>query len=975
MASRALTPWLTREWLSHRNLHGATLPDTPTVETKRLQLVTATGISHDPDDTLLWCEVTDGECWIDCCIPTSLVDAFDSTTSFKFTASSATKCLFRAHSWRFVLASPLVPARSSPSKRHLAATAAGHQQRKSPRVCLRLERFDRHSTGDGNFAESFAFRDAARDDGAKGKGTGEGARAESDKQRAMWVRKVEQAALGWQAGAEKGAPEVAYAADLPPDPARRTRPAPAPAPVRNPPLFPTASTSSSSSSAAPAAPPVALAHEPTRLRPSWPADGTPVRLDWASAKALLDRRAASTTAKSAKAGGVRRNSEAQNVPPAPVQPSASGARARDDAPAPVAGTAPVSLDWTAASSLLSSSARKRTTSASLAPAAAASPSPSTRAPLGSPATAAPSATPVALDWTAAESLLVSSSARKRARTSTGSTSTSSAAVLESNRALLDHEARSRARAQAQGRSPTGSQPQPQTQPQRVLSSAEQDAAHKRKQERLRLLAVQLANVGGGGAAASAALASVRAADASGRVSPRGRGAARGSAGPAAAREARPGEKKDGEAALRAREARRESSGPSSQAERKVERGQREAATARATTTAPAPPSLPVSTRRDSPPPSAPSPPPPPPRQSSPALSIRSQASGPDGAVDEDVVMRDASSPAPPPRPERPQQPSSQPRAIGEQHPLPPHRPSDATAAVLASRFPPPRPPQLPLAPMVALPLVRPASPPYPPPAPADFAPLVAAQPQQQPLSKPAVAPPAAAPSPARAQTAADLDAQPAKHDAVPPASTRTVTSAVKRRRDDEDDGASGRDVAAHQRRCSTAGSSAAPSRRSEPVVDARPLIPLEVWDFAAWLRSRGLEGFAPQVPPEGEGEGEVERGGGELVRRQSRRPVPANRGRSAELLPSVTESKRAVESRSKPRFAPLSAALVPLVPLRLLAMLYRSLRKARRNEEDSDSSSSDEEHERRRRPSQVASLGSQAVQHEGTGMLVVCASF
>ena len=40
MASRALTPWLTREWLSHRNLHGATLPDTPTVETKRLQLVT-----------------------------------------------------------------------------------------------------------------------------------------------------------------------------------------------------------------------------------------------------------------------------------------------------------------------------------------------------------------------------------------------------------------------------------------------------------------------------------------------------------------------------------------------------------------------------------------------------------------------------------------------------------------------------------------------------------------------------------------------------------------------------------------------------------------------------------------------------------------------------------------------------------------------------------------------------------------------
>jgi len=47
--------------------------------------------------------------------------------------------------------------------------------------------------------------------------------------------------------------------------------------------------------------------------------------------------------------------------------------------------------------------------------------------------------------------------------------------------------------------------------------------------------------------------------------------------------------------------------------------------------------------------------------------------------------------------------------------------------------------------------------------------------------------------------------------------------------------------------------------------------------------------------------------------------------------------------------------------------------KPAQDEKDTDSSSSDD-HERRRRPSQMTTPGSQIVQHEGTGMLVVCAS-
>lgn len=96
-----LTPWLTREWLSHCNQHGTALPRQPSLDKKRLRLITvrspspsplasldysltrttrtqATGISHDPGDPLLWCEMTDGECWIDCCVPTSVVDAFNA---------------------------------------------------------------------------------------------------------------------------------------------------------------------------------------------------------------------------------------------------------------------------------------------------------------------------------------------------------------------------------------------------------------------------------------------------------------------------------------------------------------------------------------------------------------------------------------------------------------------------------------------------------------------------------------------------------------------------------------------------------------------------------------------------------------------------------------------------------------------------------------------------------------------------------
>ncbi|GAA5843494.1 hypothetical protein JCM9279_000767 [Rhodotorula babjevae] len=861
MATRALTPWLTREWLSHRNLHGPILIPEPTLETKRLQLVTATGISNDPGDTLLWCEMTDGECWIDCCIPTSLVDAFDSTTSLKFTASSASKCLFRAHSWRFVLASPLVPARSSPSKRHLSTN---HQQRKSLRVCLRIERFDRHSTGDGHFAESFAFRDAAARDEGGGAG-GNGARGEADKQRAMWVRKVEQGALDERGAGTRAAPEVAYAADLPPDPARRTRPAPVPAPVRNPPLFPAASTSSS------VAPPldVAPAVPYKRPRPSWPAGDTPVRLDWAAAASLLDRRASSSsTAKSAAASAARRASEAHAAPPAPVQPSVEQPEAPAPAPAPAPAGA-VGLDWTAASSLLtSSSARKRVKlSPSPGPAPAPSTSTSTSAAASRPSAPAPaSATAptaaVALDWSAAASLL-SSSARKRARpslgtgsTSSASASSSSAAVLESNRALLDQEVRARARAQAQTQaqrsSPSAKQPQPQLS---TADAAKNAAAQKRQQERVRLLATQLADVGGGGGAAAraAVLESARKAHAGGSASPRGAATAGGSEGKAAGRPGkteRPGERGDREADLRARDVRRASSGSRARVDRSGEGAARAATAAGATTAARASSSRAPPARTSSPPPAAP---PPPPRQLSPALSIRSQASEPVDALDEDVVMRDESSPARPPRSSA----SSaapfpfQPLPTIEQRPSLP--PSTSSAAPLGAppRPPAPSPPRHahePDPPLALAPVPRSTSP-TPAPAGADC------QPQpQQPARRRVANTPTSTSAAQAAQAAADeaLAAQAVQRDdGVRAPHAQLTAHQEERRRGQQVEGASGRVVEAQQKRSASSAGSPAPvkaPRRPRHVVAARALIPLEVWDFGAWLRSRGYEGF--DVPHE-----------------------------------------------------------------------------------------------------------------------------
>ncbi|TNY23522.1 hypothetical protein DMC30DRAFT_389246 [Rhodotorula diobovata] len=372
-----LTPWLTREWLSHCNQHGTALPRQPSLDKKRLRLITATGISHDPGDPLLWCEMTDGECWIDCCVPTSVVDAFNATTSRSFVTSSSSKCLFRLDSWLFVLASPLVPARSSPSKRPPNAPSP---QRKSPRVCLRVEALERHSVGTGDYADCLAFRDAPR----------EGA-DEAERVRAMWVRRVEQE-LGEGArkeGDKATAEEVAYAADLPADPVRRptstsaSKPGAAPAPPRLP--FTAAAATGAPTPAAVSAqeqhpPQLALPPRPAkRPRPSWPAGDTPVRLDWAGARGLLDG------AEAGRAGGDGGMAKGKGKERA----GGEGRAAQDQAQAGPAATAP--------------------TTRAIAPPPAPAPAPALK-PAPQPAKASTSrasnSMDVKLDWAATQGLLL-----------------------------------------------------------------------------------------------------------------------------------------------------------------------------------------------------------------------------------------------------------------------------------------------------------------------------------------------------------------------------------------------------------------------------------------------------------------------------------------------------------------------------------------------------------------------------------------
>ena len=83
--------------------------------------------------------------------------------------------------------------------------------------------------------------------------------------------------------------------------------------------------------------------------------------------------------------------------------------------------------------------------------------------------------------------------------------------------------------------------------------------------------------------------------------------------------------------------------------------------------------------------------------------------------------------------------------------------------------------------------------------------------------------------------------------------TQRVPHEDERRRRRQDEASSSRVVEAQPVRSAAAAAAVAPApleapRRPKRVASTHALIPLEVWDFAAWLRSRGLEGF--DVRPE-----------------------------------------------------------------------------------------------------------------------------
>ncbi|BGP40579.1 hypothetical protein JCM10450v2_004578 [Rhodotorula kratochvilovae] len=319
--SSPLIAWLTREWLTSRNHHGADLAPYPSSEPKRLQLITATGLSTDPDDPLVWCEMTDGECWIDCCVPKGVVDAFNATTSRSFASSSSSKCLFRALSWRFVLARPVVPARSSPSKARPGAAPAA-PQRKSPRICLRIEQLQRYAAGDGHCGDSLPFRSAR-----EGKDV-----SAQERQRAMWVRKIEQGATA-PAEVAADAEKVAYVAELPDDPSRRALPSASTSRAAPSAVGPTTGATGTHAPVQPFDP----SRQPYQPHPSWPSDTTPVRIDWASARALLD---------GAGAGEKGKGKERAEQPSAPAP---SERRASAALPA-----GPVKVDWARAQVLIGS---------------------------------------------------------------------------------------------------------------------------------------------------------------------------------------------------------------------------------------------------------------------------------------------------------------------------------------------------------------------------------------------------------------------------------------------------------------------------------------------------------------------------------------------------------------------------------------------------------------------------------------------
>ncbi|GAA5963375.1 hypothetical protein JCM21900_000587 [Sporobolomyces salmonicolor] len=137
----SLTSWLAQEFISQRNVHGATLDQEPIKLPKRLQLVKVLGETEaDDGEKLLWVRMGDGELQIDCCLPLSLVKAYDENSAKSFCASSPLKDIFRLRAWRFLLACP-APAGSNPHRSPLKAASdpSFAHPTLSRRICIRID--------------------------------------------------------------------------------------------------------------------------------------------------------------------------------------------------------------------------------------------------------------------------------------------------------------------------------------------------------------------------------------------------------------------------------------------------------------------------------------------------------------------------------------------------------------------------------------------------------------------------------------------------------------------------------------------------------------------------------------------------------------------------------------------------------------------------------------------------------------------
>ncbi|BGP16701.1 hypothetical protein JCM10213_009118 [Rhodosporidiobolus nylandii] len=134
MAVCSLSPWLARDFLSDRRVQGAHLnSEAASEDWTRGQIIRATGITKPDGEELVWTEMSDGEWWIDCCIPKRVVDEYEKSKSLVLGDLSRSKALLRLRKRRFILARPLLPDHRSPSKRSRDPVL------KEPSVCLRVD--------------------------------------------------------------------------------------------------------------------------------------------------------------------------------------------------------------------------------------------------------------------------------------------------------------------------------------------------------------------------------------------------------------------------------------------------------------------------------------------------------------------------------------------------------------------------------------------------------------------------------------------------------------------------------------------------------------------------------------------------------------------------------------------------------------------------------------------------------------------